>query len=73
MNQSFGDRLRVERLAIIVEGRPMSQYQLAIRLRVDVSTVRNWESGRKLPHPMFREKILEIFPKIFDPVPLTVA
>ena len=50
-DRTFYERLgaRIRELRLSGKGRPMSQYQLAKKLRVNQNTVSRWESGEYRP------------------------
>jgi len=61
--QSAEDRADTfsQRLKQLRAGRGWSQERLAQELDTGPSTIKNWESGRSLPQPIYRERLMALF------------
>lgn len=69
MTETFGQRLRSRRLAMIdpETGRGTSQEKLARTLLCSLSVIRKYELGARLPHPLIRRELLRLWPDLFGP------
>ncbi len=56
MKQRYTPRLRHER-----ERRGWSRNYIAERIEVDMVTVGRWERGERLPHPLYRQQLCDLF------------
>lgn len=71
MTETFGQRLIAARKAHIMPGEDravpyMTQRELAELVIIDIDTLRKYEQGIRLPHPIIRRELLKIFPSLFD-------
>lgn len=49
-----------ERITAIRTAAGLNKSQLARQLGVAYATVKKWEQGKQMPHPVFREKLAQI-------------
>lgn len=71
MSRSFAILFREERLKTPDPSKPgkmLSQPRLAEILGVNVNTVRMYEYGHRLPHPLVRREIFRLFPRLGNTV-----
>lgn len=71
MTETFGQRLVAARKARLMEGEGravpyMTQEELAALVLIDIDTLRKYERGLRLPHPLIRRELLKVFPDLFD-------
>ncbi len=67
MSRSFAILIKEARLATPdpeKPGKPLSQPRLAEILGCHVNTIRLYEYGLRLPHPLIRREIFRIFPSL---------
>jgi len=62
---SFAVRLLEVRLTKTMNGRPMSQEAAARLFCASLAAYRSWEKGRRLPMPVYRVKMSELWPEVF--------
>jgi hypothetical protein len=71
MPDGFGTKLRRVRLGkVTATGKRFSQFDAAVLFNVSLSTYANWEHEppRTFPDSRSREKILELWPEVFEAV-----
>jgi hypothetical protein len=74
MIETFGQRLAARRRGTIIPASSaqaehvMTQVELAERLCINISTVRNYEQQRSLPHPLVRRAIVAVWPDFFETI-----
>lgn len=64
--ETFGARLLRVRLTKTINERPMSQEAAARLFLASLDTYRGWEKDRRLPMPIYRLKIAEVWPEVFS-------
>lgn len=64
--ETFGAKLLRVRLTKTLNGRPMSQEAAARLFLASLDAYRSWEKDRRLPMPIYRLKISEIWPEVFS-------
>ncbi len=63
--EQFGERLLRIRMTKTINGLPVSQEAAARLFSASLAAYRSWEKARRLPMPIYRAKIAEVWPEVF--------